>query len=902
MRAMTNRFTYQFNCANIERDFRIFKIVTSQDRSGSYEDASAARRKAADILVNAGVPIRAAVYSGKAASVHGNQRPTFGVYLLTDKRKVSIDRIHQLFDEHCSGMGLKLEQCDHVRSLKDHDPNTLANLLLYSSVNQINYFNANGALYYAVDEWINAPKSGKPKDIITLLRLRFKANGVLCTEAQTWQKVRDGKDNPNGPIFCRTGLDRACRFIAMTPNVKTVKNSIRYFKKGIHGRRAGVPYLNFTGSKNFNASECGAIYNALEAVKRCSSEYLTLTPVVYDDCRMLKDRSIAKYRVYKTGKKDKQAFSDGWENLVSGASVCICAGCSLTDREKESTMPFLEKLAENLGNNGHVKVQLDLEQTLSDAVREDPSQYFIPVIHDKILQGDWKELAKAVQDVSDLPNVSLYQLMKVQPMFDDHYTLMRDFPELYEAVKYQIQHITIEGILKAPKVDDEARRIRIELLIKHDMKMKKLDVFDWTQLIEKEPLHFVSRKKIIMGADRKTYDEYDRWLYTVMTIYPDGMFNFRTFYTSADDDELETRDIKVTDQDTQIAKAFTKDEEKILNAQEFLSSKNIGALYVFRESPDEGFLIADAPEKLLPDLPRLKNAIETTGIKEEDQDEIFQGHLAAAWISQYSNLIDEALCERFNATRDQFPMDYETLFRAAGVKEKHIPQITWHFSSEKTHQKLLQKENQAKIDQILTPYVFSYDAAMKMCDYIPFYSAHPTDAQMYQQFFGIRYVAQNHPKASNIMRRLDEQCGGVLINNAKSDNTLGVKTMGNNFYRFITEEDEPLPKDTGIAMYYCGIHNPKQSIDSGRYWRFVLPTNGKQLSEAKMDKIVISMDTDLITSDNSTTVYPFMLKYLREYAELTERQYRCSVAKQFAKQLPGLVKEELAMKVNDHSP
>ena len=126
--------------------------------------------------------------------------------------------------------------------------------------------------------------------------------------------------------------------------------------------------------------------------------------------------------------------------------------------------------------------------------------------------------------------------------------------------------------------------------------------------------------------------------------------------------------------------------------------------------------------------------------------------------------------------------------------------------------------------------------------------------------------------------------------------------MGNNFYRFITEEDEPLPKDTGIAMYYCGIHNPKQSIDSGRYWRFVLPTNGKQLSEAKMDKIVISMDTDLITSDNSTTVYPFMLKYLREYAELTERQYRCSVAKQFAKQLPGLVKEELAMKVNDHSP
>ena len=73
MRAMTNRFTYQFNCANIERVFRIFKIVTSQDRSGSYEDASAARRKAADILVNAGVPIRAAVYSGKAASVHGNQ-------------------------------------------------------------------------------------------------------------------------------------------------------------------------------------------------------------------------------------------------------------------------------------------------------------------------------------------------------------------------------------------------------------------------------------------------------------------------------------------------------------------------------------------------------------------------------------------------------------------------------------------------------------------------------------------------------------------------------------------------------------------------------------------------------------------------------------------------------------
>ena len=910
---ISNRMQYHFNCQNIDRDFIIYKIITDDSSQLTGEKAGKARRKAADILVNAGLPIRSAVYSSAMIYSPEVHHKTLGVYLLVDRNEISRDQMMTAFEELCSGLGVCLTMYAHSNILTlsngQGDPNGLANLLLYYHANQMGYSNVNGVLYYAVDI---LRADGTPKDYIKMIRLRFMGNGVLSGHAETWKKPKKKEEETN-IVYGLVPIDTTCRFKTLTSNMHD-KTLNRYIKKGISGHRAQVPYLGFAknGSKRFDHSICGAIWQALKAVND-DGRYLKLTPVVYNNCKSIKDKSISRYSLTGKNKSKKAvAFNDTWKSLLSDTSVCICAGAPLSDDEKKKASSILSKLTDALKMNGSASVTINLDQTLADAIREDSSRYFIPIIHEKLKQSDWEKIIKTVSEEQKLPQANHSSLEKVWPAFDDHYRLLQHAPELLDVAKYRIQYFTINKLLEQEKVIPVlAKRIRCELLIKHDLEQKRLSVFDWPGMDEKHAITCVSRQKIVITSDRKTKNYYNKFLYAVMRIQPDGTFSCRCFMESIDDSrEIEEQSKGCEEENEKIVEAFHREEEKLLNTYEYLSSRDIVALYIYHNTPDDGFLIEDAPEKILPNLRLLSQDLQKfENLTEEKMDQLYQEHLAASWIAGHSKIAPETFLEKIQNA--YFPLDYESLFELAEVEDR--PEFQWHLAKETmptvyapkkddTSEDI--KKGQEAIDRMLAPYSFSFASAKNVCKAVKEYRDHADEQeandQMCKELFGIRYLGENRRFKGPTVKRLDQQCDGLLSTKWKSNEAYGIKPMTQNFYRATTPETEPFLPDAGIAMYYCGRFNlQKDAVATGRYWRYVVPANEQPVSEETMTNIMKTMNTDLVTSDDSRTVYPFMLKYLREYAIFYEAQYRYRIAAKLAVNLSDAVKDAIQQKYTE---
>lgn len=89
-----------------------------------------------------------------------------------------------------------------------------------------------------------------------------------------------------------------------------------------------------------------------------------------------------------------------------------------------------------------------------------------------------------------------------------------------------IQHITIEEF-KKNGIKNASAFIVWELLLKNDLRNKKITLFEWEKMNYSGDWTFIKRIKINNNINDNINDKYEKYEYYTMTISPDGTFNIK---------------------------------------------------------------------------------------------------------------------------------------------------------------------------------------------------------------------------------------------------------------------------------------------------------------------------------------------------------------------------------------
>ncbi|MFC5452179.1 hypothetical protein [Paenibacillus aestuarii] len=309
----TNKICAEFSLQNIQRDFDIYKITTTEKYipGGAY------------LLDKPLIKAKSIVYEyGKS------------FYILYTKNTMMVNDLKKSLQPEEKGDTLSFE-CIRVEKIPKH---LLVQLFLNSINNPNNellsFNNLTGKLICYRNDWINTDKKNfiwgldclelKIGNDMCLHLLAHRLSAYALKNKMEFKKRRIHEYPQYNFTDHNHTLKRADK--------KELNRSENFIMKPVEGERGGITYLNFQDQEKFEYTKIGVLYNILSILKNEYNEYLKVD---------FEKSVVSKCLEYK--KSDLNKFKDVVNKLV------LSNGIMLLDGVKDETSElYLRKLRERL--------------------------------------------------------------------------------------------------------------------------------------------------------------------------------------------------------------------------------------------------------------------------------------------------------------------------------------------------------------------------------------------------------------------------------------------------------------------------------------------------------------------------------------------------------------------------
>lgn len=426
MSIRTNKLSVKFNLEVIEQDFAFLRF--KRDNNGKWEGAVQLDRLLGDDYQAIAVLY---VYGPFAYAMF--KRPVDINKLIT---KIRTDRDFDksaVIEVPAKITWKEGEDCICEAWLAQILLNSLSSSR--SRFKEFHFCNLTGGLFLLPDH------KGRHKDYIDAVNISIDRNFLLKAAATRHRKLIAAlKDAQNDyqkskifkePQYIISEGTSSLRRLLPSDGKKDLK--VIYIKRGIPGKKASIPFLDFTSQSKFQSSRTGIIYHLLKKVEIHLSKYMEI--------------EIEKFSDYETQDLDNRVMKTPRQikSVLNGQAFRIIDAV----KNEES-----DELADNL-NNLLGKFVSDENQVTMEK-EEKPGDLNFRIIHHR-----------KYYEENNIP--------------DEH---------VKSTDGIQRQHITIEDF--SGESAAAAKTIVKELIIKKDIARKRISLFDWSLLNAKSNWIFAS--------------------------------------------------------------------------------------------------------------------------------------------------------------------------------------------------------------------------------------------------------------------------------------------------------------------------------------------------------------------------------------------------------------------------
>ena len=355
----------------------------------------------------------------------------------------------------------------------------LVNSLRTPKAEEFSYNNLTGKLFYERPDWRRFDRATKELYSLYCLEIAFDIGMYLNLRVKTFRLNRRNIPERNKGYYL---FDPESGFLRR--KLKTDKREMGklFVEEGFDGRRNTVPYLDFSSFEKFDLCKLGVMERFRQDVERRLGEYVTLTPGMRSG-----------ERCYSQTKQEKERLSGtDFANILKEWGVNIVDECH---------MPESKAIAERVASELKCFYGIDAKQMPLSM-----TMYNIRIIHNEEYYQN--------NDLPD-PHQDCLHGMTVQ-----HLTL-EDHKDLQEKV--------------GEKASPVIRKVLLELLLKGDVRARKIRVYNWENLslgkdwtfVERTPMKEDDLKKagILHPENSET-----RYQYFSVQITPSGAMTFQRFH------------------------------------------------------------------------------------------------------------------------------------------------------------------------------------------------------------------------------------------------------------------------------------------------------------------------------------------------------------------------------------
>lgn len=428
-------------------------------------------------------------------------------------------------------------------------PNILTQLILnmlYSKDKDTTYSNITGALYFLNNKWMRKDKS--TGDLKSFYCLKFKLSYDMYMElaVTTFSKLKYFKSE-KVKAMGRYIFDKDSGAFRKKLKLDDYSDDEVFVQKSLNSSYHNtVPFLKFKSINDFRSSKVGIFDKFMIEVEEELGGYITIENGGYTD--------------FKTVKPEYESFE------ISDY------GMLLSDREI-----VIEDLVQSEESRELVnRIRVDLEDVYKINTRVG-------------------EIDKEALNIRIIFNKEYYEKNKVE---DPHNNISSDFI---------VQHRTIESFESFSSVNSEKdkkayhkkenstlKKIIQELIIKDNIKNKKISLVNWEKYGYEEPWTFIARKEVNSKENSKNKN----YIYAKMIVDVDGSLEIIT-YDAREDNSLDW-------EFSEIENAFAKYKNPELKPEG-----------LFYKSIDNINVILHTEQFTMPDYKKLREKLSLSDINEK---------------------------------------------------------------------------------------------------------------------------------------------------------------------------------------------------------------------------------------------------------------------------------------------
>ena len=370
------------------------------------------------------------------------------IYILFEKNKIIVNGLKRICRGDILEDELKFEKI-RAEKLKQHVlTQLLINSIRNTEKNGLNFNNLSGNFYYFTTELLRQGKNKKVYCIEFKVNKEMKLNLNVVTFTSLKLKKEIKFDKKMPNQYPKYTISKSDNIMRRILPSEQIKIEEQFIKRQTKNERKFIDFYNFENLQSFNSSKIGCLANIFKRIKMDLSQYMNL---------FFEEREVIKPFEVKNESKNLKKYI---KELGISKSIVI-----IDKIKTDESNIFMNKLIDIFKN-------LNIEVKEGKRKSKDKFNIFIIDSADKYAKNNKEDQYEKATDGYVIQNIVLNDK--------------------------KIDNTVIINILK-------------ELIIKEDIKNRKITLDDWKKYNYKNPWTFVQKYK-------------DKYL--SMIIQPDGTFSF----------------------------------------------------------------------------------------------------------------------------------------------------------------------------------------------------------------------------------------------------------------------------------------------------------------------------------------------------------------------------------------
>lgn len=357
-------------------------------------------------------------------------------------------------------------------------PNVMTQLILnmlYSKDDETTYSNITGALYFINHKWMKKEKKSGELKSFYCLRFKLSSDMYMELEVNTFSKLncfKSEKVRAQGKYL----FDKDTGAFRKKLKSDEYDDNLLFIKRSRNSSYHNtIKFLGFNSLKDFRNSKVGIFDKFVTEVEEELGNYITIES--------------GGYKEFETVKPEDDSFE------VKNYGLLL--------KDKEIVIEDLVKSEESRELINRTRVELEEVYKINTRVGQ---------------------IDKDALNIRIIFNKEYYEKNELE---DPHNNISDD---------YIVQHRTVESFYDTTDTKEKSasRKIVQELIIKDDIKNKKISLVDWAKYGYKDSWTFVARKEIKTDINSKNKN----YVYAKMEVFIDGKFDVTT-YDDREDNSLD---------------------------------------------------------------------------------------------------------------------------------------------------------------------------------------------------------------------------------------------------------------------------------------------------------------------------------------------------------------------------